>query len=391
MLLRRFRATRFSTRAAFLQGVPRQLLSALGLGVPLLLLSQALTSCGSDEDASPCVAGQTIDCSGPGLCEGRQTCNDDGQSFGACLCEVGATGGGGTGPTPGSGGTSNDATGGTTMTGGGASVPGGVGTPCASDAQCPTAADGSAPMVCILSSSNTEFLGLGGPQDGYCSAPCRSSAECALLDPSSGCGLIDQTTGNGFCLGVCQPGNADGALKCGADRAQSCLASPTNPALGLCFPSCQSDLACGDGRFCDSSDPGLGLCTDTQRPGPGIGAPCTPETEATDCASSICLAFPNGAGSFCSASCTFAAINGCGYAEGSTGPREAACLQSRFQGGGAGDLGFCFELCDVNTDCEQGDWVCQPFATAEFQTFVGRQGQCLPAAVVGGPVDAGPG
>jgi hypothetical protein len=246
-------------------------------------------------------------------------------------------------------------------------------------------------MVCILSSSNAEFLGLGGPQDGYCSAPCRSTAECALLDPTSGCGLINQTTGDGFCLGVCQPGNADGALKCGADRAQSCLASPTNPALGLCFPSCQSDLACGDGRFCDSSDPGLGLCTDTQRPGPGIGAPCTTETEATDCASSICLAFPNGVGSFCSASCTFASINGCGYSEDSTGPREAACLQARFQGGGAGDLGFCFELCDVNADCEQGDWVCEPFATPEFQTFVGRQGQCLPAALVGGPADAGPG
>jgi hypothetical protein len=388
MLLRRSRATRFSTRAAFFQGVPRQLLSALGLGAPLLLLAQALTSCGSDEDNSPCVAGQTIDCSGPALCEGRQTCNADGQSFGTCLCEV-AAGGGGAGPT-GSGGTTGTATGGTTMTAE-ASVPGGVGTPCANDTQCPTAPDGSAPLVCLLSSSNAEFLGLGGPQGGYCSAPCRSSAECALLDPTSGCGLIDQTTGDGFCLGICQAGNTEGALKCGADRAQACISTQANPTFGLCFPACQSDLGCGEGRFCDDSDPGLGLCTDTDRPGGGVGAACTPETEATDCASSICLAFPNGAGNFCSANCTFASLNGCGYAQGSTGPREAACLQGRLQNAGAGDLGFCFELCDVNADCEQTDWVCDPFDTAEFQTFVGRQGQCLPPVVANGAVDAGPG
>jgi hypothetical protein len=246
-------------------------------------------------------------------------------------------------------------------------------------------------MVCLLSGSNEEFIGLGGPQGGYCSAPCRSSAECGLLDPSSGCGLIDQTTGDGFCLGVCQPGNAQGAVKCGANRAQSCLQSTMNPALGLCFPSCQSDLACGEGRFCDSSDVTLGLCTDAPRPGGGIGTPCTGATEATDCASSICLEFPNGAGSFCSASCTFGLANGCGFSEGSAGLREAGCLQPRFQNAGPGDSGFCIELCDANADCEQSDWVCELSEAPDFRNFFGRGGRCLPAVIVNGPSDAGPG
>jgi hypothetical protein len=390
MPLRRFAVNRFTTRSSRFGSVPRQLLSALGLCTPLLLLAQALTSCGSDDDKAACTAGDIQMCVGPAQCAGEQSCTADGKGFTACTC----------GSRAGTGGTTMSGNAGASAGGnGGASnsdplVPGGIGTPCQSDAQCPTALDGSAPLVCILASSNAEFLGRGGPQGGYCSAPCGTSVDCEAIDPISACGLKDPATNRGYCLALCAPGNNPQG-KCGMDRAQACVQSPNNAALGACFPACQSDLACGPGRFCDASDLNLGLCVDVQPVGGVVGAPCAEATAATDCASGICLSFPNAdntgsIGSFCSASCTFASLAGCGYAQGSTGPREAACLQERFVGGSGGDLGYCFELCDQNSDCEQSDWVCDPFANTQLQTLVGRQGQCIPAALAAaGALDAG--
>ena len=77
---------------------------------------------------------------------------------------------------------------------------------------------------------------------------------------------------------------------------------------------------------------------------------------------------------------------------GGTGPRENFCLQPVLENGAPGDVGFCYELCDADSDCLQTDWSCDFFGGTELQMALGRQGQCVPAAVDNDEVaDAGPG
>jgi hypothetical protein len=374
-------------------GAPRKIISALAIATPLLVLAQVLASCGDDGDGTVCNPGDEKDCNGAGQCSGEQVCNADGSGYGDCDCSVGGGSGGSANGSSGAGGGSNLA-----GSGGGVSagplVSLGVGTPCTTDTQCPTGENGEAPLRCILAASNAEFGG-GGPQGGYCSAACTSTDECQLIDDRAGCGLIDMATGSGYCIAICGPGN--GGLKCGGDRAQACYQRDATNAMagGLCLPRCLSDADCGAGRFCDPGD--IGLCLDAAPAGGGVGAPCAEATEATDCASGICLTFrnpddPNGPspGSFCTASCTFLRRDGCGQPAGSTTAPDAACLQPRFAGGAGGDLGFCVELCDVSADCAQtaDDWVCDPFDAA-LAMEVGRVGECIPAALLAEPPDAG--
>jgi len=254
---------------------------------------------------------------------------------------------------------------------------GAVGAPCESDADCPT--DGTVTMVC-LAENETEPFGGGGPQGGYCSVVCRDADDCAAVDPLSGCSLFD-ADGNGVCLAICQPGAGAGMIKCGEDRAQVCDPVDTQPGLGICGPRCTSDAGCGDG-FCDAGREGL--CRPEARAGGGIGAPCTPETEAADCASSLCLQFnlPDAPvpRSFCSGSCTLGSVSGCGFEAGSGTP-DTACTTPQNQGSTVGDIGFCFELCDVATDCSQADWICNLFSDAGAELF-GRPGSCVPPEVI---------
>ncbi len=286
----------------------------------------------------------------------------------------GPNGGGGSGGAGGAGGVGQGGSAAGTGAGGTSEPPvplGGIGDPCTTDADCSTTPG----FRCIPSSSNVEFGG-GGPEGGYCSVPCQTSAECFAIDGASGCGLIDAATGSGYCIALCSRGPGDD--KCG-ERAQACY--PTaDPELGACFPLCRSDEGCGPGRFCDPG--GFGLCVDAPPPGAGIGAPCTAANAVAACASDICLLFtgPGGqtVGGFCSANCTFGSLAGCGVAPGSTAPRQAACLQAQAAGGGDGDLGYCFELCDAAADCAQNSWACRPFGDAALAVALGRRGQCVP-------------
>jgi hypothetical protein len=356
----------------------------LGLAAPLLLLAQVLTSCGSDNASKACNAGDLHTCTcGSSDRMGTQVCKDDSSGYETCNCDatagVGGSGGSGAG---GSGGTS-------TGVAGSASMPpaalfsGSVGNGCTADSQC-----AGAPLVCIQSTSNTEFQ-QGGPQGGYCSVPCTSNADCTAIDDISAC-----NTTLHYCFALCVPGTSQ--LKCGSNNAQACVAVSTQ--FGVCIPRCSSDAACGPGRFCDPGD--TGLCRDVAAQGGKVGDPCTPATEATDCAGGLCLQYadPNDrtvvAGSFCSAGCTFGLSNGCGFDNVSGGQRQAACLQSSDDGGQPGDLGLCFPVCDSNADCAQSGagWVCKPFNDANAEQQVGRLGECLPAALANvGVTDAGPG
>lgn len=258
-----------------------------------------------------------------------------------------------------------------------ASVAGVVGRPCAANADC-----GPAPLLCIPSSSDAAFQS-GGPQGGFCSLPCTSTVECVAVDDLAGC-----NTAFGFCLGLCTPGA--GGLKCGLERPLACLPL-TQPMSGVCLPTCTSDDSCGPGRFCDLG--ASGLCQDAPPSGGAVGAACTLATEADDCAGDICLSFlapSDGAtpvGSFCTANCTFGRVDGCGFDTRSSGTRNAACLQPQQSDGAAGDLGFCFALCDESSDCEQSvdGWVCEPFADATLTATLGRAGRCLPVELTSEP------
>jgi hypothetical protein len=261
-----------------------------------------------------------------------------------------------------------------------------VGAPCTTDADCPTGPNGETPLICLTASS-TEFG--GGPQGGYCSAPCADTEECQALDGLAGCGLYDNATRSGFCIGICVPGTSN--VKCFADRAQACVADPDDPEFGACLPVCQSDAACGPGLFCDLGRNGLGVCTATAPVGGDIGAACTRETELTDCKSGLCVELANAAGEvsgrFCSANCTFGLLQGCGHDRMVSEPRNALCGQAQQETGVGGDIGFCFELCDTPADCSQAGWECVVVLTPEGQAAVGRIGQCVPPSGEG--ADAG--
>jgi hypothetical protein len=370
------------------RSLSQNLLAALGLAAPLLLLAQALTSCGSDDEPGDklCNAGDFRQCIGPAQCTGTQACNDTGTGYAECDCNQ--PGGGGSGGSTqtggGSAGTSNSAgSGNTPVTN---LLPGSIATPCESDADCPTLDDGTALLTCLLATSNDDF-GSGGPQAGYCSLPCASTDDCREVDEFSTCGTINTATGAQYCIALCQPGDpqAVGAnlLKCGANRAQACLGDD-GATVGGCFPICTSDAACGPNRFCDPG--GVGLCLDAAPAGGGVGAPCTADTEEVDCASQICLEFllPDDVttAGFCSANCTAFAPQGCGFDETSAagGVREAACIQTRFETGGPGDLGFCVELCNTDADCAQAPaWECGLFENADAEAQLGRLGSCIPA------------
>jgi hypothetical protein len=380
MLTRGSRFSRSLTRAGRGRGTPHQLLSVLSLGVPLAILAQSLVSCGSDDGDQACVPNEIKACALAGSqCEAVQVCNAQGSAYGDCACP--GTGNGGSAGA-GAGGSAGGSSGGAAGSGGAEVDPlfetatRAIGAPCTSDASCPTGPNGEAPLFCITASSTAEF-DTGGPQGGYCSAPCENNLDCQALDGLSACANA------GYCIALCQPGDADAAIKCFDDRAQACIENPNNPGLGACLPICQSDAGCGPGLFCDLGRGGLGLCSATAPVGGDVGAPCAEATQETDCKSGLCLAFQDGSGSFCSANCTFGLLAGCGFEEEISVPRDAVCAQPQLADGGNLDIGFCLELCDEAADCAQAEagWICSDDLTPEGQQIVGRLGICQPPGV----------
>jgi len=359
-----------------------------------VLLAQALTSCGSDDSkASACTPkGVQLGCAVKGnSCAGQQTCNAEGTGFGPCECSSAGSAGSGGGAMVGTGGGKATGTGGAagssnTPTN---TLPGSVGGLCNTDADCPAdPVTGDRPLTCIKASSDAEF-GLGGPAGGYCSLQCANTQDCNAVDSFSGCASINPDDSKpGYCIALCQtgvdPGGPNGATLLKCVGAEACAPASSMSNIGACYPVCTSDASCGSGRVCDI---GTGLCVTTLPAGGGIGAACTQATEDTDCASHICLQFNSGEG-FCSGSCLLDTLEGCGFEEATTAPRKAACLAPQFQGAGAGDIGFCVELCDTATDCTQAGWECSLFGAdgASLAQALGRAGSCLPPGLAG---DAG--
>jgi hypothetical protein len=409
MLIRRFRSSRSSTRSGTARGASQSFLSVVSVGVPLLVLAQALTSCGDDDGGGGACQPNTVRaCAVVGnTCDDAvQTCNADGTAFSECACGGGSGGAGGSAGAGGSGGGNAGAAGAGGNVAGPALYPDDsrpIGAPCEVDADCPTAPDGTQPLICIPSTSTDVFGTTGGPQGGYCSIPCDGavaggSNDCRALDALSFC-----FPGANHCVGVCLAGSDTPICSEGA-RAQACydLGIETNPGIGACLPVCHNDAACGEGLYCDFGfDGGLGLCTPVATPPigtGGVGAPCTRANQDADCLSGICLEFNDPDSgvteAFCSATCTLGILPGCGFGnDAAEGTREAACLLPQLSNGGAGDAGLCLELCDVDTDCEQPGFVCvQDDLSPATQAQLGRLGECVPPLLLGGGVggiDAG--
>ena len=72
----------------------RRIAHTLAIALPaflaLLIPTAQLSGCGGSAAIGPppCTAGRSIACVGPGGCAGGQTCNSDGQGYGACVCGV---------------------------------------------------------------------------------------------------------------------------------------------------------------------------------------------------------------------------------------------------------------------------------------------------------------
>jgi hypothetical protein len=321
-----------------------------------------MASC-SDDDDPTCAPEVTRLCAGVGRCEGVQACLADGSAWGECDCSAP--------PRTGAGGTSGDE----------APTPV-VGRACTQAAEC------GAGLTCFTSTTN-DFLG-GGPSGGYCSTSCTADAECADIDPQSQCVVTTQNQ-PGLCLRTCfsQDPTSLAENKCLGRYDVACnsvayLRLEDYSGLrqeGWCYPQCASNEDCGS-RTCDLA---RGLCVDAPTPGLPIGARCAGNAE---CSGKLCVSF-SGDETFCSAPCVLGRPIGCGYGA-TAAERGAGCLapqQSGFLSSeGAGDVGFCVELCSDASECTQAlerGWECD--LTDDAQTLFNTPGVCDPPT----PPDAG--
>jgi hypothetical protein len=320
--------------AALAARAPRQALASL----TLVIVTAALF--GGCEGAA-CVPGHSVACS-TGECTGHQVCEEDGESYGECLCG-----------TPDSGEFPN--------TGPNSGL---IGAACEGSTDCREGFD-------CLTADSTLIAGQG-PSAGVCLAKCLPEHDfCTSFDARSKCIVLYDggTASNLDDLAYCLPGCVLGTQPNEMDKCRGridlvCAESPAGAGVGFCRPACRSDLDCGS-RFCDLS---TGLCGDEPRTGNDIGESCG--AQGASCAGG-CL--DHGASySECSGVCRYG-TPGCGQVDQSL-PLDYFCLLDPTSGSGEGDLGYCTRLCDCDDDCGRPDAVCQPNEDLEEST--GRSGSC---------------
>jgi hypothetical protein len=264
---------------------------------------------------------------------------------------------------------------------GSVAVSGSVAAACTTDADC---ADG---LTCTTSADIGGLFSSGaepgGPQNGYCSRPCNTDAECQAADPGAIC--LGPGTGRNHCFASCDLTLATFPAQCNGRDDLTCIPLALDMPRAYCAPACQDDAACAP-RFCNLS---TGLCQDDPRTGKAIGAGCT---NGEECAAGVCLAL-RGQPAVCTGLCTFESPAGCGFAADAS-ERDAACVDTLL-GNGVGP-GLCTELCDADSDCEQqaAGWACTPWSldviVVYAQTFA-RLGFCELAPDSGGGGGAGGG
>ena len=119
-------------------------------------------------------------------------------------------------------------------------------------------------------------------------------------------------------------------------------------AYGLCQPLCGSDDDCA-GRKCD---PRLGVCIDQTRQGDPTGEHCSGDPNSAPTCAGTCVTVGT-VGKICSSPCVQGNPEACRTAGSvdSMGRANAICGLSATDNPGVGDLGFCSQLCDTDSDC----------------------------------------
>jgi hypothetical protein len=239
---------------------------------------------------------------------------------------------------------------------------GALGSACTATSEC------AAGLACDLPSGN--MIPGGGPANGMCTLSCNLQTECAPF----GGKCVGLTSSQGFCLQTCSLGSAP-ATKCQGRTDQACKGIYDNNdtlLYGACIPMCASDADCGSRRC----DPALGMCVDGAPSLPPVGTPCV-ANDACD-AQGMCAL---GA---CTAWCRFGSFDSCGYrrtpVDAAAGTVGACFAPLDDPNGNAGDVGFCWQLCDSPADCLVSGWGCDMSYKGDW-----GHGLCRPPR----PTDAG--
>lgn len=264
--------------------------------------------------------------------------------------------------------------GGSAAAGGSANAPlageGTLGGACRNDADC------DAPLVCA--SADGALLGGQGAAGGVCTLPCGDSSVCEPYDAEAICvgfGVLRPLAG--YCMRGCEKGGGvvfDPA-KCHGRPELSCTTIVGGDKPGAaCLPTCNSDADCGDGRYCDG---GSGTCASTAPSGKPGGAKCSAQGDTGEC-QGYCVGEEIDGVPYtwsCMDQCTVGARPACSW--DGQGPADEACIVTFVSGGapGAGDSGFCGQLCDCNDDCSNPDVICLP--VPGLAAVYGRDGACI--------------
>lgn len=264
---------------------------------------------------------------------------------------------------------------------------------------CRTAADcGEQGLRCL--GDNEDFMdGQGAPGGGLCTADCETDADCRLFDATAVCAtLAEAPLVLGYaskpvarlCMQGCQLGAPSGATKCHGRVDMACRPfAPTQAATCLkksdvcpkdtfcyrgacrelgCGPRCNADEDCSAGRHCN---PFSGLC-DVEAPEPvPVGADCPNDDASTVCGGGNCLELSDASGARVKRACTQSCTIGQTCGEGT-----GACILPRFQNFSVGDVGYCAQGCNCNSDCLHPVDRCVPFGDALTEKTYGALGVC---------------
>jgi hypothetical protein len=161
----------------------------------------------------------------------------------------------------------------------------------------------------------------------------------------------------GYCFQGCTFGGTGG--KCHQRTDVGCLtlpATPTAPAVDVCFPICSQDSDCPTGRHCDVA---TSLCANTAATGDPLGTHCVSNADsgASNCAGG-CLPIGSAAGgtatvaNFCSMLCVVGNLNACNWTSGAltSGGVHGVCALADANAQ-MGDIGFCSQECDTAANC----------------------------------------
>lgn len=237
--------------------------------------------------------------------------------------------------------------------------------PCEADSQCP--GEGA---VCRRA--------VDGYPGGYCTVPCEDRTPCDTFGVYHHCARRAGET-RSFCEQRCLNG-----IDCG--RTAYTCAGELPPSGGVCIGVCTTDEDCGGGSVCD---PYTAVCTTrVNETGAITGERCASNDA---CRSGQCVLEESASGlpsgwveGYCVSSCILPpGYNSNDFFAGEAFPNggcpgDAICLPADFANTARGDLGRCYDQCNVDTDCRTGYACLTEIQLASGGTSRYSNGLCVP-------------